>query len=921
MVPPRKKEPEEEPHSSSSDDLWLEKALGISEVPARLETTWQLRQMGRLASNPDNCPLSPVLRRPLLKGAAVWVSGVQTTEFRHLDDRGHVSEDRIETLLRIEPSIEQPLVQKKRRHVLVPLLNFNQLPKTKSLLRNRNKDWQTSYRPLPWQRPTVHVHLGRYNNNSRLFGCGETRLVVENGCPLSTCVLLRRAMMISRSYVILSIVGIGVAGRVYVPAHEDGLRRRHLLLRAYLPEESRTCELRLSLTTLEKVLGRNRFLIVAGNRSKLMDLIAHGLYFRYTLTFAEDAIQSTYEHLEEWPWTTILKVEPELCFGREARSCAAIQRAAVRRRIAQDQERLRAERRRKWLATSVRYRGCVAVYAVKIQKHTCILRFFKKSRGLSLVVTEISTLQEFHFNLTYAELARQLMPESEDDDAHHRRLRRLVPRKMRFLSHKEMQRDDNREDAIRARETDARRTKRVAVARPLYSWLPQNIDIKTGAPENLELGRRIVSQPEEEATPVAVDDEVVVVPPPKKKKTRRVVKRRHAGRGTRVCGGVGRFKDGTYAIYEVQNIGLWYDVDIYCRGSPTRTLRFHIADLKRIAKAPRRLDVAMTEAKSAAEAVATVLALDDPSVCTQDDIKLRVKAFVQTEIVSLNSEMDRAWHETVRTVLRSLDEVIPDDDDFVEDVVEGPEWVRDYYAAVKRSDEALYSTTPMSSPELRAAIRTLRTCKTLKIIRCQHVKRDSVGAWISSRLGCQLSPRQVSALVEAIERDDLTPRTTAPEPGYVTVESIMTFLRKHTREQRLLRFETCIYRKFAKLRNYTAAEEGFYGLVTMSQVHDRLEIRVEESGTCRLIPVDLPRTESRDYIRQLLDLDPMAKQVQLSIIADSLAVRDGQAPEPSLVAVVAPFDDDVPTFDRSEDIFLQHDRRVTEKYGFKSTRS
>ena len=479
----------------------LRSRLAMNAVP--LES--QARRLGGLVTCLDAGPTSagPTSAGPTSAAASSSSSpqlksslaSVQRTTFWQLGPEVGLRE---ECLLELFEYQAEPKLL-KRKHSLVPLLNLKiRHQEENPLLRGRDKDWRAlSCRPGRWKRPGKS--LGHYDARSRrIFGLSDG----------ASTMLLRRGLVISKTYTIVSIIGVGFAGRVYVPAN----RSRHLRVRAYVPEYAAACpDLVLDLSKLEDVFDKDphrKKLVVAGNRDQLMDLILDRLYFRYSFSSPGDGSlkkTTTFEHLEDWGPCRVsdksIMMTPELLFDRSLRLPVTVDREKQRRDRENDRDRERADRRMKWLTTPKRYRGCVSVYAAKVSGHMAVLRFFHSSeRALSVVVTAFPKLREFKVRLTYQDLARQLgyccSTAVLDDDQEETRalLRRRVPECARFVGDDELDRDDAREEANAKKNPCPQRK--------------QRSPLRVGAPDNFKLGTRLVNHHSEARglVPVAAEN-------------------------------------------------------------------------------------------------------------------------------------------------------------------------------------------------------------------------------------------------------------------------------------------------------------------------------------------------------------------------------------------------------------------------------
>ena len=131
------------------------------------------------------------------------------------------------------------------------------------IIRDRNKDW----RELLWT--DMVPNLKPANRHRQSSGVEETledadmlpqpTKVFTDGVLLNkTLLLLREAHTIGGTNIILSIYGMGIAGRVYF---ETINAPRFLLFEAFLPSVLASCSLRVDTKDLKSILGDDAWLL------------------------------------------------------------------------------------------------------------------------------------------------------------------------------------------------------------------------------------------------------------------------------------------------------------------------------------------------------------------------------------------------------------------------------------------------------------------------------------------------------------------------------------------------------------------------------------------------------------------------------------------------------------------------------------
>ena len=147
---------------------------------------------------------------------------------------------------------------------------FNQL------VRDRNKDW----RELLWTDLAPNLRpAGALVASSCEDESFDTRPAPEkvftDGVLINKTLLLREARMLGSTNVIISIFGMGIAGRVYF---ETVSSPRFLLFDAFVPSLLAKCELRIDTHELRSILGEDEGLLKPGLKLQLLSSLQRRLY-------------------------------------------------------------------------------------------------------------------------------------------------------------------------------------------------------------------------------------------------------------------------------------------------------------------------------------------------------------------------------------------------------------------------------------------------------------------------------------------------------------------------------------------------------------------------------------------------------------------------------------------------------------------
>lgn len=134
-------------------------------------------------------------------------------------------------------------------------------------LRRHKRKWRR------WEAMKLHIHS--------IALSGAATPLREQGLPQQ--VLIRnQGVMISSMYCIVSVVGVGVYGRLYsVGLAERHGASRYLRVEAYDPLTSRTFDLLVTMSDLEWVFQSRQQLLVAGKKHAIVKELLALLFFQY----------------------------------------------------------------------------------------------------------------------------------------------------------------------------------------------------------------------------------------------------------------------------------------------------------------------------------------------------------------------------------------------------------------------------------------------------------------------------------------------------------------------------------------------------------------------------------------------------------------------------------------------------------------
>ncbi|TMW67469.1 hypothetical protein Poli38472_011089 [Pythium oligandrum] len=229
-----------------------------------------------------------------------------------------------------------------------------------------------------WESQKLHIHGG------------DTKPKIS-GVPGE--VLLRNlGAMISESYCIVSIYGVGLYGRLYSEglAVDRNGTQRHLRVEAYEPSISRRYVLLVTLSDLERVFVARPELLVAGKKHEMLKKVVSLLYFEYHAS--EDL--------------------PQLCLSAEEQLNAAAQRRLEReaRLRWEEEQRLRAlallmrqpkRARHRVVCDTVRCHGqrlVVSIYQYPTQVRNFVVQAYhpSTSRTFSLSISVVEAARLAH---------------------------------------------------------------------------------------------------------------------------------------------------------------------------------------------------------------------------------------------------------------------------------------------------------------------------------------------------------------------------------------------------------------------------------------------------------------------------------------------------------------------------------------------
>ena len=296
--------------SSGGDDASLVAGLVGSTRDAFLEAPAVKRRVAALLSKPEAVGDRPPPALPAAPGppptAGLKVAGVRRFGTAALGASGAFCEIREDALVVLEhdvgparprgkvPRLDLRLVQGADIGRVMPLLrpaNRERFAALAEPVRDRNKVWRLASFRFEWRKKPRRLKLGRYPPKrvaTALFNGARDRTNYEGfvGCAAATEVLERRCYILSRSYCHVTLLGVGFAGRIYVPTHAINAINRCLKLRCYVAECAQYCETTLGTRDVEALFGHRADywdLLKPGNRGAFLAALREQTYLRYAL--------------------------------------------------------------------------------------------------------------------------------------------------------------------------------------------------------------------------------------------------------------------------------------------------------------------------------------------------------------------------------------------------------------------------------------------------------------------------------------------------------------------------------------------------------------------------------------------------------------------------------------------------------------
>eukprot|EP00948_MAST-09A_sp_MAST-9A-sp1_P000631 g631.t1 len=147
---------------------------------------------------------------------------------------------------------------------------------TKRLIRDRDKDWrQDSFRAAIQKRPEEKETTGS------VVTWDKGRVWVD-GHLLTKIIMHKEVCMISNTYCILTVYGMGIHGRVYGEGvNASGHMPRFLTISAYDPRDCGNYEVRVEMDELKRLFSNNADLLIAGHKFELIRALIRMLKFDY----------------------------------------------------------------------------------------------------------------------------------------------------------------------------------------------------------------------------------------------------------------------------------------------------------------------------------------------------------------------------------------------------------------------------------------------------------------------------------------------------------------------------------------------------------------------------------------------------------------------------------------------------------------
>lgn len=228
-----------------------------------------------------------------------------------------------------------------------------------------------------WEVQKLHIHGAEAET--------ETNSIAPRDQSQTGQVLLRnQGAMVSDTYCILSVYGVGIYGRLYgAGLHERHGTHRFLRIEAYDPGSSQRFTLIVTLRDLEELFEQRNELLVAGKKPAIIKQLVALLYFEYDGHDGddeEDAAPMMLSPFQEFVPTQSSDRKPliptKLCISAVERLNAAAQRRLEReeRLRREEQERLRALAQFMKLPRRARYR--LLCQLMRVQGHRFIVSIY-----------------------------------------------------------------------------------------------------------------------------------------------------------------------------------------------------------------------------------------------------------------------------------------------------------------------------------------------------------------------------------------------------------------------------------------------------------------------------------------------------------------------------------------------------------------
>jgi len=144
--------------------------------------------------------------------------------------------------------------------------NFDHKHGYTEIIRDRFKDW----RNILWTEIAPNLKPFKNQVGKKLHERVPDRKLFLDGVLMNRLLILRRGVLFGKLPMVVSVYGMGIAGRVYLKTHKIP---RHIRIEAYCPRKFKTYCLRVELSDLETLFNNRIHLLEAGHKILLCETL------------------------------------------------------------------------------------------------------------------------------------------------------------------------------------------------------------------------------------------------------------------------------------------------------------------------------------------------------------------------------------------------------------------------------------------------------------------------------------------------------------------------------------------------------------------------------------------------------------------------------------------------------------------------